>query len=289
MNFEEAILSILEREPDPQKWDSRAWSLRERELRQRAFFSAKVENARFLDRAQGAIFDFLAGTTEKVVGPDNVERTALRVGGRADFVRQMREFMVAEGMVPAEEAFAGINQDDITDIRSEERLRLIFDTNVRQAYGFGDYAQGMKPAVLRRYPAARLIRERGVAEPRPRHAANEGEVRLKTDKAWWADYINAEEIGGFGVPWGPYGFRSGMGQQDVSREEAQALGLDVDSVLPPKPPKLTDGVKASTKGMDPKLKAKLLGELRQGRGDAMENARQAGRAAAERARARRNQ
>lgn len=62
--------------------------------------------------------------------------------------------------------------------------------------------------------------------PRPRHAAHEGEVRLKTDEAWWAAYQNDLEIGGFGVPWEPYGFYSGMGQEDVAREENDRIILE---------------------------------------------------------------
>lgn len=65
------------------------------------------------------------------------------------------------------------------------------------------------------------------------------------------------------MPWGPYGFNSGVTQEDVSRAEARKLGLDVDSVAP-KPAKITDGVEASTKKMDPETKRKLREELRRG-------------------------
>lgn len=262
MQFDEAILYLLDKEPDPQRWNARQWALRGADVRTRAFFSARVENARFLDRAQGFLFDFLAESTEEVIGPDGVRRTAVKVGSRADFVRRMRAFMVQEGMA-TEDEMRVTDQEDLTDIKSSERLRLIFDTNVRQAYSFGSWKQGMSEAALRAFPAARLIRERSVFEPRPRHQANLGEVRLKTDP-WWSDYINAEEIGGFGVPWGPYGFGSGCNQEDVPRSEAKALGLDVDSVLPPKK-ELNDGLKASTKGMDPEVKAQLREALERSR------------------------
>lgn len=43
------------------------------------------------------------------------------------------------------------------------------------------WKQGMIPAVLRAFPAARLIRDRGVSELSPRHQDNLGEVMLKTD------------------------------------------------------------------------------------------------------------
>jgi len=167
------------------------------------------------------------------------------------------------------------------------RLRLIFDTNVRQAYGYGQWRQGMKPAVRRAFPAARFVRQRGVLEPRPRHVAHVNEVRLKTDIDWWARYQNDPEIGGFGVPWGPYGFYSGMGQEDVSRAEAKRLGLKVD----PSPeedakplPGLNENIAASVRKMDPETKRKLLEELRGGpKGRTPEEAGREAAAAARRA------
>lgn len=263
MNYEEAIRFILDKNPNPAEWDSGDWSFQKAAVRVRSFFSSKVESARFLDRAQAFIFDYLAGTTEKVVAPDGTESIALRAGGRADFVRAMRGFMIAEGMATEAEMRAA-DQSDLEDIRSESRLRLIFDTNVRQAYGYGNWRQGMSPAVRYRFPAARFVRKRGVALERPRHAKHEGDVRLKTDYAYWSNYQNDPAIGGFGVPWEPYGFNSGMGQQDVTREDARAQGIDVDRkpTKQEKQPDLNEGLSASTKKMDPDLKARLLEELR---------------------------
>lgn len=259
--FEEAINFLLGKEDLPADWNAAEWRDQEPDFKTKAFFSANVENARFLDRAHGLIFDYMAKTTEQIPQPDGSVKVALKTAGREHFVKRMRDFMIAEGMAEPGE-FAGVNQKDVTDIRSVSRLRLIFDTNVRQAYGFGQWKQGMKPAVLRAFPAARLIRDRGVSEPRPRHQDNLGEVLLKTDPRW-AEFHNDPAIGGFGVPWGPYGFNSGVTQEDVDREEARGLGLDVESVAP-RPSKVTDGTKASTKKMDPAIKAKLLEELRGG-------------------------
>jgi hypothetical protein len=280
MAFEDAIRFLLEKDPNPQEWDAGDWGIEKPAVRVRSFFSSRVESARFLDRAQGLIFDYLTKVRDDL---PNGER-ALRVGGREDFVMLMRSFMIEEGMAKPDE-FQGVNQADLQDIRSVSRLRLIFDTNVRQAYGFGQWKQGMKPAVRRAFPAARFVRDRGVLEPRPRHAAHAGEVRLKTDLDWWARYQNDPKIGGFGVPWGPYGFYSGMGQEDVSKAEAQRLGLKVE----PSPeedakplPGLNDALAASVRKMDPDVKAKLLAELRGG--PKPRDAEEAGREAAAAAR-----
>ena len=50
-------------------------------------------------------------------------------------------------------------------------------------------------------------------------------MRLKTDYQFWAQEMNAKSLGGFEVPWPPYGFNSYMEQEDVSRAEAERLGL----------------------------------------------------------------
>lgn len=275
--FKEAIEFILGQEVVPtDEWDADLWRGEEREVATRAFFSSRVENARFLDRAQGFLFDTLAGTTEKVTGPDGVERIALRGGDRATFVRRMREFMIREGMVSGEEEFHEVNDRNVQDIRSERRLRLIYDTNMRQAYGYGQWKQGQTRAILRRFPAQRFVRDREVFIRRPRHAEHEGDVRLKSDETYWADYQNDPAIGGFGVPWPPFGFGSGMGVRDVDREEARALGLKVEDVKPGKR-KLNEKLAASVKKMDPKVKKKLIAELR---GYKAKDAGEAGRQAA---------
>jgi hypothetical protein len=287
--FAEAIRFLLEKEDLPAEWEASDWTGQEPDFRTRAFWSARVENARFLDRSHGFLFDFMAKTRETIVQPDGTVVTALQIGGREQFVKRMRDFMITEGMAAPGE-FVNVNQKDITDIRSVARLRLIFDTNVRQAYGYGQWKQGMKPAVLKAFPAARLIRERGVKEPRPRHQNNLGEVRLKTDPRW-AEFHNATEIGGFGVPWGPYGFQSGVTQEDVSRRDARKLGLeiiDVESEVRDMPDKsINEGLSASVAKMQPDVKAKLLEELRAKRealGNPVERAGEAGRRAGENAR-----
>lgn len=260
--FEDALRFLLTKEQLPAEWDASTWQAQEPDFRARAFFSANVESARFLDRAQGLIFDYLAKVRDEVTTPDGEQTTALRVAGRADFVMLMREFMLEEGMATMEE-LPGVNQKDVTDIRSMSRLNLIFDTTVRQSYGFGQWKQGTDPEVMQDWPAARLIRDRGVREFRPRHQNNLGEVRLKTDPRW-AEFHNARDIGGFGVPWGPFGYNSGATLEDVSREEAEDLGLPVDSMPEPPDLKVTEGLEASTRKMNPDIKRKLLGELRGG-------------------------
>lgn len=263
VKFEEAVSFILNKDAVPSdEWDQENWNGEREDVSLRAFWSSRVENARFLDRAQAFIFDTLAEVTEEVTGPDGVTRTALRGGDRGTFVRRMREFMISEGIVSGEEEFSEVNQRDLRDIRSEARLRLIFDTNIRQAFGYGQWKQGQHPAILRRFPAQRFVRDREVSVERARHTEGEGEVRLKSDEAYWAGFQNDPEIGGFGVPWAPFGFNSGMGLRDVNREDALELGLDVREIQPDQSKNFNTAFSTSVKNLDPALKQKLIDELR---------------------------
>ena len=252
LKFLDAIAFIVNKiiVPDDE-WDEQEWADEEYEVETRAFFSSRVENARFLDRAKGFLGDRIQNITEETPGG-----TALKAGGRADFVRDMREFMVKEGMAKEDEFR---DAEGVTDIRSEARLKLIYDTNLRQAYGYGNWKQGQHPAILKRYPAQRFRRSFKVTTPRPLHVENDGEVRLKSDIAFWLD-MNNEEIGGFSVPWGPWGFNSGMGVEDVSKEDAVKVGLQVNGIEPTKG-ELNDNLTYSTKTMDDDVKAKLRKEL----------------------------
>lgn len=260
--FDEAIQFLLDKGIDTRGFDAAKWATMAPDVKERAFFSANVENARFLQRARDMIADFLSKTVEEATTPDGEKTTRLRVGGRAQFVKEMWEFMVKEGMIASEE-LQGPMVQDIRDIKTASRLRLIFDTQTRMAYGYGGYVQGMEPAVLEAFPAARFIREFDVMTPRDRHFAGLGDVRMKTDTAYWADWQNDPEIGGFGVPYPPFGYNSGMGMEDVSREEAIQLGLNVDAVETlDELPQMNDGLKASTDGMDSDIKSQMLARLR---------------------------
>lgn len=261
--FEQAVTMLGQRDVVPSsEWNPEYWRGKKEEVAQRSFFSANVENLRFLNRAKKFLSNTLEFSTEEIVDPQGKKVRMISGGDRATFVRRLREFMVEESMVSGEEEFFDVDQKDLTDLRSENRLRLIYDTNLRQAYGFGQWQQGQTPEILKRFPAQRFVRDRIVRVKRLRHAESEGDVRLKSDVEYWANYQNDPRIGGFGVPWAPFGFNSGMGLQDVDREEAIALGLSVEKIKPDTKKGLNSKLGAAMKNVDPELKKKLLLKLR---------------------------
>lgn len=225
--------------------NSEQWSAVPLALRERAFFSATVESTRFLQRARDSIGDFLSESRE--VLPNG--QTALKTGSRAQFVRDMQQFAISEGLGPLDPAAAGT----IKDIRSQRRLELIFDTQTRQAQDYGYYKQGMDPAILAEFPAQRFIRERAVQEPRDTHVLHENEVQLKSNVEFWRG-LNRD----FGVPWGPWGWGCGHDVEDVDRDEAELLGLikPGEAVAPVEKP-FNDRLEASVQNLDPDLQSQL--------------------------------
>lgn len=241
MPFAEAAEKLGGRSVVGSKLRSREWAKVRDGLRERAFFSATIENVRFLQRGRDAIAEFLQGTREKVVSPSGKESTALATGSRADFVRQMKDFLAAEGV---ERTSGGLQ-----DITSERRLGLIFDVQTRSMQDYGAWKQGQDPDVLDAFPAQRFIRVVDVKTPRDDHEPFEGQVALKSDLDFWRS-INRD----FNVPWGPWGWGCGHDVEDVSRDEAEELGLlQPGEKVSPVEQQLNADLKASVTNLDPDL------------------------------------
>ena len=78
-------------------------------------------------------------------------------------------------------------------------------------------------------------------------------MRRKDDLDFWLS-MNRD----FGVPWGPWGFSSGMGVEDVGRREAIALGIiKPGDVIAPVEREFNDRLSASVRDLDPRILAEL--------------------------------
>lgn len=238
--------------------DSQDWAFRvPTELRDRAFFSSRIESARFLQDTQSLLGDWLSGARETITLPNGETTTRLKVATRAEFVQAARQFALENGLGPLEPRDAGT----LKDITSRKRLELIYDIQTQAAHDYGYWKQGLDPAVLNEFPAARFIREREVVKKRVIHAQNEGVVRLKADVDYWVA-MNSPSFGGFGVPYGPWGFNSGMGVEDVDRDEAERLGLlqPGEAVESPEA-KWNERLRASTSNLAPDVQEYLRTEF----------------------------
>jgi hypothetical protein len=251
--FTEAIHKLGQRTPIGSQLTSAQWQQVPVALRERAFFSSQVENVNFLRDMRGFLDDFLAGARETITLPSGKTVTKLKVGSRADFVKLAREAAIRYGVGPVDPEDKGT----IKDIQSEQRLNLIFDVNVEGAQQYGSWLQGMDPDVLNEFPAWEFIRVQDVKTPRVPHQLNEGRIVLKTDLDFWLA-MNSPSFGGFGVPWGPWGFNSGMGTEDVDRDRAEEAGvIKPGQVLEPIHKDFNDHLEASVRNLPPDLRDML--------------------------------
>jgi hypothetical protein len=252
--FAEAIAKLAARKIVPSPADSTQWRLIDTALRERAFFSSRVESARVLQSMRDYMEEYLRVSR---YAPTSQGPGALVSQGRAEFVADMRELAISEGLGKVDPETGKIDpfikESDLTDIRSISRLQLIFDTQTESAQEFGYWQQGQDPDILDVFPAQQFIRVRPVRAPRSYHQAAEGSIRRKDDVKFWLS-MNRD----FGVPWGPWGFGSGMGVEDVDREEAIAAGvMREDDVVKPIAKDFNDGLSASVRDFDGEILAAL--------------------------------
>ena len=196
-------------------------------LRERAFFSARIESVRFLQDASEAIADYLQHA-EKEDGT-----MATRADAISAIMRRAREEGISTG------------KGGVTDPGSVARARLVADTNAAMAAGYcRRRAMGTRGARLA-FPGLRLVRVEdrqkkrnwmarwnvarqslGAASSATAAASDQGPfVALKEDPIWAA-------ISRFGTPYPPFDFNSGMDVRGVSFDECRALGLVTDDYDP---------------------------------------------------------
>ena len=211
--FSNILRSLLRRNVSPTTYESADWKTLE---------PLTASSSKVIDGMRKMMDDYQAGTTETVINPTTgAEEIVYKVNGLADFIGRAGDLLEAEGLATP----ADFKDDRIENALSNARLQLIFNTNTEQAQTFADWSMRvMNPRTLNRWPAARFFRCPGDETLPQRHLDAEGQIRRYDDFEFWL-FQNAAEIGGFEVPWGPFGFNSYMVQEPVGRAEAEKLGL----------------------------------------------------------------
>jgi hypothetical protein len=220
--FLQAIENLSRRKVTPSWFRWREWSAMAPAIRNRSFFSATVTSARVLNKMRNMLLDWQADATEEIVDVNTGEIvTAYKETGLAKFREKSAEFLIQEGLATP----ADYKDQKITNVISNARLQLIYNTNLEQASTFAQWQGRMRNEDwLNLNPAARFVRRPGARIKRQRHVEAEGDVRRWDDFAYW-QFQNAADIGGFDVPWGPFGFNSYMIQEPVKRAEAERRKL----------------------------------------------------------------
>lgn len=215
--FQQALDQLAARDLLPTSAGSR--QLRDElgpQLRERAWFSARVTETRFLDRMRDVITRLTSPAAQLAQGARRINRADARLA--------LKQQLAEIGWDPTEK---GVVPGSLQDLTSDGRLNLIIDTNKAFANGYGDWAAGQDPDILDAFPAQELIRVVDAEQPRDwvsRWLEAGGQlfdgrmIAPKNDPIWTA-------ISAFGLPYAPFDFNSGMDLRDIVYREAVALGV----------------------------------------------------------------
>lgn len=266
--IEAAIDKLDRKSPVAVKLSSYEWSKVPVALRERAQFSARVDSARFLQSVQDKVRGRLAWATEHIAKSDTA------AGGealfdRSSFISDMRKIAIEEGL----DTTSPMNYGTVRDIRAAKRLGLIWDMQTNQASEYARWKMDNDPDVLDSWPAQRLVRIEQRLHPRPSWfwpsrwseafakvggvgAIDRGMVALKTSPIW-------AKLSIFGTPWPPFDWGSGMGLEDIGRDEAESLGLIAphETVPPNEDPGFMSGFEMGARDLDAQLVNWLLRKL----------------------------
>lgn len=221
-------------------------------FRERAFFSAGVENMKALQTMQQELSADLAMARD--------ESGAWR--DRSSFIGKVRQMVgnlraEAGGLRADLGDFNGRVGDSksLTDLASRARAGLIYDQQIRSANGYARWQNDLDPDILDAFPAQELVRvlPRKTQRDWPTRWREAGGklaqgrmVALKTDPIW-------TKLSAFGTPWPPFDYGSGMGVADLDRAEAEDLGLLAPGaeVLPVQGKQFNDDLQASVANLSP--------------------------------------
>lgn len=271
-----AVLKLLrDRQATTSPMSSKEWAEVPVEIRQQAFWSAKLEHAKHVEELKKACLDALAGTRRRV--------GALRTFAGADpnaTVLWSRGQVIKEMMAAARErGLQPTGPRPIENPASYARIKLIEDMSRRMTIGKAVFESQNKPSIVAVMPAQELYRAEPRIEPRnwPERWTERGDaigwegalpldraggrmIALKSSPIW-------TEISEFGLPHPPFDYNSGMDVRGVDFIEADRLGL----VEPGDEPKPADEepteLRRKLKGDDPAMAQWLLGVLREGLGE----------------------
>lgn len=245
--FAEAVKLLQQKKILPTSLSTNQLAALEASFRRQAFFSAKVTNAEFLQRA--------ADLVERIVEPTT---TGAAPGSYMDvprFREELKDFLQSIGYAPD----AG-KEGSIQDLSSDARLNLIARTNTQMAQGYGQFTQANDEDVLDAFPAQELFRLEAREKPRDwalRWLGAGGRtyggrmVALKDDPVW-------TRISRFGNPYPPFDFNSGMWTRPVTRQEARELGLvDADRAVKAQSIPFASGLQSTIAGLAPALREAL--------------------------------
>ena len=206
-----AVEKFEARKATPSSMTSAEWARVAPAIREKCFFSARVNDAETL----GKMRELIGKAVDAVKRNPNEALVS-----QEKFISEMKSYLRGRGYA--------VDGTVLTDIASRRRLGLIYKMNYDEAREFAKYSRGQDSDALYMYPAQEFLRVEPRRVPRTdwqtRWRAAGGRiyggrmVALKSSPVW-------QNLSRFDRPYPPFDFGSGMGVEDVDRDEAIELGL----------------------------------------------------------------
>lgn len=239
IKFEDALKSRRLKKLMPTAADSAELAKLAPEIRERSMFMAQVNHAGMVAKTHGTIGGVLGDGVE-MFDPNTA---------RAELKLYLKEIGYDPENPP--KGFAPAKPGSLQDISSDGRLNLVLDTNLKMAHGYGQFEKANDPDILDDYPCWELVRnsrrniERKwlsrwqLAGGTLSGPGYDRMIATKDDPIW-------KNLGPFKLPYPPFDYNSGMGVEEVDREEAEALGVIKSStVVKSQSRNFNDGVQGS--------------------------------------------
>ncbi|HPS07306.1 MAG TPA: hypothetical protein PLG22_07225 [Kiritimatiellia bacterium] len=239
--------------------DSAGWRTVPYQLRDRAFFSSRVNDLRTLGEMKARVGAALQWAPGQPNGP---------VMDAQRFAKEMRGILINGGVRTAD----GPGVGTLRDIMATRRLELVWNVQTAMARGFAGMKAGMDPDMLDAVPGFLFTRVTPRRNPRPeafwqsrwaracamagwRGCIAEPMMCLKTSPVLRA----LGSLGPFGNPFDPFDYNTGMGLTDLDRDACEAAGLleHNETVEPVKVPDLDERMEEGVDGVKPELLDRL--------------------------------
>lgn len=247
-----AVKKLGAKSPVVSKLRSAEWEKIPLALRERAQFSAGVENIRVMATIQDKMLKRIAMAREEVA------RGKYAGVGQESFVADLKRAVRGEGI--------GIGTGGLTDISSAMRLRLIYQFQSESAAEFARWKIAQDKDARNNFPAREFIRVEDRRLPRnwavrwdAAFAPFEGATRAASGRmVALVNHPGWTNLSRFGTPWPPFDFGSGMGVESVDRADAIQLGLLQANDIPASAEiDFNKNLSASVEDIPQKFRAKL--------------------------------
>ena len=264
--FQEALDHLAQKELLPTALSFAQLTKLPAQLRQRSLFSARTTNATYLQQIKDQTEALLQGKFNEATARAKLQDTLDSLQYNPD----------TQFGTPADASIPPADPGTLRDLSSDARIRLILETQERQAANYGYLLQGQGDVARFQYPAWELLRiytrqkERTGPSSWPSRWEQVGGqfygggrmIAPKDDPLWSELGSTANFPDALDTPFPPFAFSSGMGWREVPRQDCIDLGVIPEDFTPEfSDPGFLPDLKLQADRFDPEFLKILRSEL----------------------------